>query len=182
LMAWIAFGLSILMLVILFLRKRSEYAQHRQYAFISILPILAGFSLPLILPASPQAAQEVAQSNIKWVAFEREKIAALTTQGKTVFIDVTADWCITCQYNKRSTLTDADVADWLNQDNVVAMQADWTLPDDTILNYLQEYGRYGIPFNIIYSPERPDGVILPELLTVSNTLEKIEESKSASSN
>jgi suppressor for copper-sensitivity B len=53
----------------------------------------------------------------------------------------------------------------LSAPNVVAMQADWTRPDETIANYLASFGRYGIPFDVVYGPGAPDGVPLPELLT-----------------
>ena len=53
----------------------------------------------------------------------------------------------------------------LGRDNVVAMQADWTLPDDTIADYLASFGRYGIPFNAVYGPGYPEGFALPELLS-----------------
>ena len=62
------------------------------------------------------------------------------------------------------------VADWLARPEVVAMQADWTRPDKAIADYLARYERYGIPFNIIYGPEAPQGRPLPELLSASAVL------------
>ena len=91
--------------------------------------------------------------------------------GKTVFVDVTADWCITCQFNKLNVIERAPVADWLAGEGRVAMQADWTLPDPEIAAYLQRFGRYGIPFNIVYGPKAPYGIPLPELLSADAVLE-----------
>ncbi|WP_218048890.1 protein-disulfide reductase DsbD family protein [Curvivirga aplysinae] len=180
--AWLGFVLSCLMLAALYLRKKEQQHRYRQYTFAAIVPVLIGLSSPYILPTKPATAVTHVESDIDWIAFNRSDIDNLVNQGKTVFVDVTADWCITCQYNKRSTLTDAEITKWLSNENVVPMQADWTLPNDDILSYLQTYGRYGIPFNIIYSPDKPKGVILPELLTVESMLEKIEESETSSSN
>lgn len=104
---------------------------------------------------------------IAWTAFDRDRIRSLVSQGKTVFVDVTADWCLTCQANRRFVLAKGDVAKRLN-DRTVSMQADWTRPDPAIGAYLASYGRYGIPFNIVYGPAAPGGVVLPELLTVSD--------------
>ncbi len=180
--AWTGFAFACFMLIALYLRKKNQHHHRKQYIVLAIIPVLLGLAIPYILPAKPATAITLQESDIDWIAFNREKINGLVGQNKTVFVDVTADWCITCQYNKRSTLTDSEITEWLNKEDVIAMQADWTLPSDNILNYLQSYGRYGIPFNIIYSPEKPDGVILPELLTVESMLEKIEESKTSSSN
>ena len=61
-------------------------------------------------------------------------------------------------------LSDTRVQEILADKNVVAMIADWTKPNEAISRYLARYGRYGIPFNIVYGPKMPDGVVLPELL------------------
>ena len=57
------------------------------------------------------------------------------------------------------------VASWLGSDNVVAMRADWTRPNQDIANYLANFGRFGIPFNTVYGSDTPQGILLPELLT-----------------
>ena len=100
-----------------------------------------------------------------WIAFDEAAIADHVAQGHVVFVDVTADWCVTCQVNKRLVIYQSPVADRLREADVVAMQADWTRPDAAISRYLARYGRYGIPFNAVYGPRAPDGVVLPELLT-----------------
>ena len=100
-----------------------------------------------------------------WTPFEPDAIHRLVASGKTVFVDVTADWCITCQVNKSLVINDIDVLATLSTSNVVAMQADWTRPDDEITRYLTTFGRFGIPFNAIYGPNAPNGIILSELLT-----------------
>jgi suppressor for copper-sensitivity B len=101
----------------------------------------------------------------RWVAFDEAAIASDVAQGKVVFVDVTADWCITCEANKRLVVDREPVAARLKQDNVVAMKADWTRPDPKIADFLGRHGRYGIPFNIVYGPGAPAGIVLPELLT-----------------
>ncbi|MDH3597849.1 MAG: thioredoxin family protein, partial [Rhodospirillales bacterium] len=98
----------------------------------------------------------------------------LVAAGKTVFVDITADWCITCQVNKKLVLERGEVARRLDGDAVVTMRGDWTLPSDEITDYLTGYGRYGIPFNIVFGPGAPDGKLLPELLTVETVLEALD--------
>ncbi|MFQ6017674.1 MAG: thioredoxin family protein, partial [Kiloniellaceae bacterium] len=105
---------------------------------------------------------------------DRAEIARLVAEDKVVFVDVTADWCLTCQINKTLVLDGAAVRESLAAENVVTMRADWTLPSDEILRYLESFGRYGIPFNAVYGPGLPQGVALPELLTVDAVIEALE--------
>ena len=86
-------------------------------------------------------------------------------QGKVVFVDITADWCLTCKANKRLVIDTDDVQQALSQPHVVRMQGDWTRQDEVIGDYLRSYGKFGIPFNIVYGPAAPQGIVLPELLT-----------------
>lgn len=119
--------------------------------------------------------RSAARSDADWVAFDRAAVPGLVAQGKTVFVDVTADWCITCQVNKAAVVNRGEVAKRLKLPHVVAMRADWTNPDDGIAAYLASHGRYGIPFNAVYGPGAPDGVVLPELLTEGVVLEAFEK-------
>ena len=114
-----------------------------------------------------------------WRPFDRAAIAGLVGQGKTVFVDVTADWCLTCQANKRLVLSRESVADRLNAPGVVAMVADWTRPNDAIAAYLASFGRYGIPFNVVYGPRAPEGLPLPELLTEAAVLGALDRAGGA---
>jgi len=90
-----------------------------------------------------------------------------------VFVDVTADWCLTCKANKVLVLDREPVRSALNAESVTAMRADWTRPDKKISRYLSGYNRFGIPFNAVYGPAAPDGIVLPELLTTSEVMEAL---------
>ena len=109
-----------------------------------------------------------------WQPFDRQAIPRLIAEGKTVLVDVTADWCLTCQVNKRLVIADQTVAARLKAPTVAALRGDWTRPDPAIADYLASHGRYGIPFNVVYGPNRPDGIVLPELLTVAAVVEALE--------
>ena len=82
-----------------------------------------------------------------------------------MFVNVTADWCLTCKVNERLVLDRDPVRQRLGEADVVAMQGDWTAPDDRISRYLASFGRYGIPFDAVYGPALPQGEALPELLS-----------------
>ena len=88
-------------------------------------------------------------------------------------MDVTADWCLTCKANKALVLDREPVASRLREPGIVAMQADWTRPDESISRYLESFGRYGIPFNAVYGPAAPDGIVLQELLSTEAVLEAL---------
>ena len=100
-----------------------------------------------------------------WQKFDQSQIQPAVEQGKVVFVDITADWCLTCKANKRLVIDTDDVQQALSQPHVVRMQGDWTRQDEVIGDYLRSYGKFGIPFNIVYGPAAPQGIVLPELLT-----------------
>jgi suppressor for copper-sensitivity B len=132
-------------------------------AAVSVLLGLGALLAPALLAAPAPAPRPVADA--LWQPFAPERIAALVADGKVVFVDVTADWCITCQVNKKLVLDQPSVQDRLAGGATVAMRADWTSPSAAIARYLAGFGRYGIPFNAVYGPRAPQGVALPELLT-----------------
>ena len=105
-----------------------------------------------------------------WQPFDEARIPGLIAQGNTVFVDVTADWCITCQVNKGLVLNRGEVLAKLQDPNVVIMQADWTRPDPVISDFLARHDRFGIPFNAVYGLGAPKSVVLPELLSQSVVL------------
>jgi suppressor for copper-sensitivity B len=113
-------------------------------------------------------------SGIVWVPFDQAAIPSLVAGGKVVFVDVTADWCITCKVNKAAVVDRGAVAARLAAGKVVAMKADWTRPDDGIARYLASFGRYGVPFNAVYGPAAPDGIPLSELLSEAETLAALD--------
>ena len=92
-------------------------------------------------------------------------------------VDITADWCLTCQINKIFVIENEDVNSYFNSKDIIRMRADWTLPDNAIASYLASFDRYGIPFNAVYGPKAPDGLILPELLTQEAIAEALNNAK-----
>ena len=115
------------------------------------------------MPGSPHRAPKASAG--RWRPLEPGEIQRLVGQGKTVFVDVTAAWCLTCKVNEAAVLDRDPVAGRLFGPGVVAMRGDWTRPNPELTRYLESFGRYGIPFNAVYGPGRPDGELLPELLT-----------------
>jgi thiol:disulfide interchange protein/DsbC/DsbD-like thiol-disulfide interchange protein len=128
-----------------------------------LLLALASSLGPLVLrPSStPAAAQHDA-----WQPWSAEREQQLLAEGRTLLVDYTAAWCITCQYNKVTTLSDPQVLAMLADAQVVLLRADWTRRDPAITASLAALGRNGVP---VYALHRPGSspLLLPEVLTAS---------------
>jgi len=155
--------------------------QHRRIAsgWRAAVPVLAvvliaASLVPAVWHSGRDGASFAAEPDAFWQPFDQPAIAALVGEGRTVFVDVTADWCITCEVNKKLVLRREPVLARLTDPALVAMQADWTQPDDRIATYLATFGRYGIPFNVVYGPGAPEGIVLPELLDRAKVLEALD--------
>jgi suppressor for copper-sensitivity B len=117
----------------------------------------------LLLAPTLFLAPDLTSSGIRWQKFEPDRIDTLVSQGQTVFVDISADWCLTCKVNERGVLATEETRAVLQK--TVPMKGDWTRPDDEIARYLKAHGRYGIPFYLVVGPGAPAGILLPELLT-----------------
>ena len=101
----------------------------------------------------------------------------LAAKGEIVFVDITADWCLTCQVNKALVLDTKKISEIFNSNNVKVLVLDWTKPNENIKNFLTKKGRYGIPYNEIYGPLLLNGKILSELLTIEEIQKYINKAK-----
>ncbi len=110
------------------------------------------------------------------VAFSRQSLADLRSAGSPVFVDVTADWCITCIANEQSVLLTDEMSAAFKHHGVVYMVADWTNYDANIARFIGEHGRTGIPLYLMYpaDPGEPP-LLLPQLLSDATVLAALEE-------
>ncbi|MBE1236416.1 thioredoxin family protein [Phaeovibrio sulfidiphilus] len=122
--------------------------------------------------------QDTRAKTTEWRPFSDNALKTLLAQGEVVLVDVTADWCVTCQVNKAAVLERGAVETAINTRRIRALRADWTKPDPAISEYLARFGRYGIPFNAVYGPGAPQGIPLPELLTEKNVMDAIDRAES----
>jgi suppressor for copper-sensitivity B len=129
-----------------------------------------GVAAVLLAADAPAAAKSgspgggAGGDGIAWQPFDRAEAERLAGAGRLVFLDVTADWCVTCKVNERVILNTPEVKGLFRRLDVVAMKADWTNRDDSIARFLAEHGRYGIPFYMLYRPGRTPHVF-GELIT-----------------
>ncbi|MFK7866830.1 MAG: protein-disulfide reductase DsbD family protein [Alphaproteobacteria bacterium] len=139
-----------------------------------VKPIMA---IPLILTAIwlgsiilTQLAftQKHEDSSIEWQAFDPDQIDLLVEQGQTIFVHITADWCLTCQYNANFILENQIISAQFTDLNIVMMKGDWTSPNPEIADFLRKYNRYAIPFDALYAANMKTAYVFPELLSVNN--------------
>ena len=167
--------IALLMVAVAFALRQARHLTGRAHlaswlvaGAMSALALGAASSL-----ANQESEQRAALDAETWQPFKLATIADEIANGRVVFVDVTADWCLTCKVNKLLVLDRGEVAGRLASPAVTAMKADWTKPDSRISAYLAGFGRYGIPFDAVYGPGAPAGVVLPELLTTDIVLEAI---------
>lgn len=166
-------GLGLLLWFLAVYRRRFAHA-----IAASLIVGLAGIAIATAGRIAPAA--NGASDGVRWRPFAAGDIPELVRNGRTVFVDVGAAWCITCKVNERVIIDSEAIRHRLDAD-VVPLQADWTRPDDAIARYLNAFGRYGLPFNAVFGPGAPDGIVLPELLTQDAVLAAFETASKAPS-
>lgn len=166
------------------LNSTGSLVELRVVAFVAIVGVCASslisrktavvMALALLLAPSIAAVTETfsPRSPIEWKRFDAAAVREHVADRKTVFINISADWCLTCKVNERTTLADAETAEVIANETV-PMKGDWTQPNETIAAFLRSHGRFGIPFYMVVGPKAPEGIILPELVTSAEALSAI---------
>jgi len=117
------------------------------------------------------------QNDEMWLKYEKNILQEMIEKNNIVFVDVTADWCVTCKINKISTLDKKQMRSFFKENNVKLFKADWTNKNIEIQNYMKTFNKYGIPLNIVYGPKNKEGIVLGELLSKKKIIEAINEVK-----
>ena len=114
--------------------------------------------------------------SIVWEAWSEDKVRAARKDGRPVFIDFTAAWCVTCQFNKKTTFADASLLKDFAQKNVLLLRADWTRYDPAITQALNNLGRNGLPVYAWYAPGQEVLILseLPSVQEVQNALSQVK--------
>lgn len=124
-------------------------------------------------PGSADAAYT--GEGIEWESFTPDYLEQLKQEGKTVFLDFTAAWCLSCQVNERVAFSSEEVQNKFEELDIVALKADWTSRNETITKALASYGRNSVPLYVFYpGGNNQQPVILPEIITPGIVLDALE--------
>ena len=122
----------------------------------------------------PTSYSELNQEKQLEISYSEELLKKYREDNQIIFLNFTADWCITCKVNERVALNSEKVKSLIKQKNIKYMEADWTRKNESIAKKLEEFGRSGVPLYLLYPP-KGEPSILPEILTEDILLEYLNE-------
>lgn len=169
-----AFLLAALLLLAIAGWVLGRWPAQRKGTIAAILLVALSIALPWyagrVFGQTTQNGQQAGQSQTSsiWQPYTPERLADALAAHQPVFVDFTADWCLSCQVNQRLVLDRADVQKRLEASHLLLLKADWTHHDPAITEALRKLGRSGIPTYVIYSAQpNAEPMLLPEVITPS---------------
>ncbi len=164
--------ISLMVVAIFFSFKISD--KILKYATI-ILIVGSAFALPGDFHKRHKVSTERAEG--LWQTFNEEEIYRQVREGKVVLINVSADWCITCKFNKINVLQSEEIVLLLKRGDIIGMRGDITRPNPEIMEFMRKHNRFAIPFDVVYGPGAPNGLLNSELLNKGELLKLIKQAK-----
>jgi len=159
-------------------RSQSADGTRRRIGFAAAAAAVLGAILLIPLAGAgsrPMAAANTApEGALTYEAFSAAKLRALREEGRPVFINATAAWCITCLVNEKVALSGGKLVQAFSDHKVAALKADWTNQDSEITTLLASQGRSGVPLYLYYAPGAEKPMVLPQLLTESTVMAALD--------
>jgi thiol:disulfide interchange protein DsbD len=155
-----------------------ESSSRLRTPFLILLLVILGtgsaFLVNRIGDSTPVTKSTASQEGIPWITYSSQTLESLRSEGKPLFLDFTASWCLTCQFNERTAINIPSVRQLLREKGITAMKGDWTNSDPAITEALKSFGRVGVPLAIFYPAGKgSEPIVLPELLTERIMLETL---------
>jgi thiol:disulfide interchange protein DsbD len=145
--------------------------RNARWGFGALALVMAGAALSWALPNLREQPAGPAKAEAGWEPWSAQRVAQLSAEGRPVFVDFTAAWCVTCQVNKRTTLNRPEVVADFERRKVALLRADWTRRDAAITAELARLGRSGVPVYALYAPGAAGPKVLSEILSVGEVKE-----------
>jgi thiol:disulfide interchange protein DsbD len=146
---------------------------------LAVVATVAAFGVlttPLLeaRPPNADASTSVAKEGF-WQPYSADRLAELRAQGRAVFLNLTADWCISCIANDRVALSMPSVRRVFKEKNIVPLKGDWTNYNPEITRILETFGRNGVPLYVLYPPEKDaEPQMLPQWLSPTTVIDALE--------
>ncbi|MCC6579395.1 MAG: thioredoxin family protein [Phycisphaeraceae bacterium] len=132
----------------------------RSATVVALLLLLLAVATPL------NAARWLASDQtLAWQSYTEGELDLLRKQGRTVLVDFTADWCLTCKFNEHTVLATDTVKQAVAKHKVALLKADWTSRDETVTAALARFGRNSVPLYVVYGVRVNDPIVLPTVIT-----------------
>lgn len=164
----------IAMMFTYFVSKSQGAAKLNQKISLYSLLLLIFLGLGTAFFVKPQNNMNASTAAVNHEIWSDAKVEEARAQGKIVFVNFTADWCITCKVNEKMVFENAKVQEAMKNNNVTYLVADWTNRDDEIARALSSHGRLGVPLYLIYQPANSEPVVLPQILTTQVVIDALE--------
>ncbi len=175
-----ALGIVILLLFVLLIFIFKHSGMRSAGIALIFFSLSAGVFSWLAQTEDQVGSSAFVKDQVDWQPLTEEAITQALAANKRVFVDVTAEWCVTCKANKYNVLLREEVQHALGEADVVTLRGDWTKPSPEISTFLQKRGQVAVPFNQIYGPGLTEGEVLSTILDRETVLSKLNEAKGAS--
>lgn len=130
---------------------------------------------PLAAASEGAAGPEITAGGVTWEPYSPEVLESAVASGRTVFLDLTAEWCWTCKVNEKTVLADDEVEELLLANDVLTLKGDWTRKDPRITEILKRHNRAGVPFYAVYPPGNGEPIVLPEIINKTLVLDSLRK-------
>jgi len=171
---WVLAG-AVFLALALWWREQLRYDDRRWPKLLAMAVLLASLWPLCVIHRLPANASAVV-ARAGEVAYSADELTKLRSQGRVVFVNMTADWCVSCKVNEKAVLSQDGFRSAMQAANAVYMKGDWTNVDPAITAFLKSHDAVGVPLYVVYPAGGGDGVVLPTILTSGLVIEALRES------